>query len=206
MIKRVFPGATTPTHVKRKLYLSLVIPILTYCAPVWRPSLIKDITSIERLQRRPTKYIMFDFQLDYKSRLIALKLLPLMYRFEFIEVVFFFVQLQHCDSHFNILNYFSFSSSSTHSSSQNKLVHSPLTRSSARHTFSDCFPCLWNSLPPVDLSLSVLHFKKIVTKYFIDKLTVDFNPTNAHTLHTVFPCNICSCNPLPLPFSSLSLS
>ena len=77
MIKRVFPGATTPTHVKRKLYLSLVIPILTYCAPVWRPSLIKDITSLEKLQRRATKYIMFDFQLDYKSRLTALKLLPL---------------------------------------------------------------------------------------------------------------------------------
>ena len=75
MTKRVFPGATTPTHVKRKLYLSMVIPILTYCAPVWRPSLIKDITSLEKLQRRATKYIMFDFQLDYKSRLAVLKFL-----------------------------------------------------------------------------------------------------------------------------------
>ena len=204
MIKRVFPGATTPTHLKRKLYLSLVIPILTYCAPVWRPSLIKDITSLEKLQRRATKYIMFDFQLDYKSRLTALKLLPLMYRFEYIEVVFFFVQLQHRDSHFDILNYFSFSSSSTRNSSYNKLVHSSLTRSSARHTFFHRFPRLWNSLPPVNLSLSVSRFKKFVTKYFIHKLIVDFNPANAHTFHTVCPCNICSCNPLPSSFLSPS--
>ena len=28
MIKRVFPGATTPTNVKKKLYLSLVVPVV----------------------------------------------------------------------------------------------------------------------------------------------------------------------------------
>uniref|UniRef100_A0A1X7SY51 Uncharacterized protein n=1 Tax=Amphimedon queenslandica TaxID=400682 RepID=A0A1X7SY51_AMPQE len=75
MIKRVFPAATTPTVVKKKLYLSLVVPILTYCSPVWRPSLVKDFVLLEQLQRRATrsKYILFDYQSDYKSRLSSLK-------------------------------------------------------------------------------------------------------------------------------------
>ena len=153
---------------------------------------------------KATKYIMFDFQLDYKSRLVALKLLPLMYRLEYIEVVFFFVQLQHRDSHFDILNYFSFTSSSTRGSSHNKLIHSSLNRSAARHTFFHRFPRLWNSLPPVNLSLSVAHYKKVIVQYFTDKLINDFNPANAHTLHTVCPCNVCSCNSLPSNYLSPS--
>ena len=39
-IRRTFPASVTPTVVKKKLYLSLIIPIFTYCAPVWRPCLI----------------------------------------------------------------------------------------------------------------------------------------------------------------------
>ena len=172
-----------------------------YCAPVWRPSLIKDMNSLERLQGRATKYIMFDFQLDYKSRLVALKLLPLMYRHEYIDVVFFFM---HRDSHFDILNYFSFTSSSTRGSSHNKLIHFSLNRFAARHTFFHRFPRLWKSSPPVNLTLSVAHFKKVIVNYFTDKLINDFNPANAHTLRTVCPCNICSCNSLPSNYLSPS--
>uniref|UniRef100_A0A1X7ULM5 Uncharacterized protein n=1 Tax=Amphimedon queenslandica TaxID=400682 RepID=A0A1X7ULM5_AMPQE len=119
MIKRVFPAATTPTVVKKKLYLSLVVPILTHCSPVWRPSLVKDFVLLEQLQRRATKYILFDYQSDYKSRLSSLKLLPLMYRLECIKSVFFFVQFKHRDHSFDIFNYFSFSTCSTRSSAHN---------------------------------------------------------------------------------------
>ena len=105
MIKRVFPGATTATNVKKKLYLS---PVVIYGSPVWRPSLIRDIVSLEKLQRRATKYMLHDYQLDYKSRLCQLKLLPLMYQLEFIEVIFFITQLNCRSSSFNIPNYFSF--------------------------------------------------------------------------------------------------
>uniref|UniRef100_A0A1X7VGL1 Reverse transcriptase domain-containing protein n=1 Tax=Amphimedon queenslandica TaxID=400682 RepID=A0A1X7VGL1_AMPQE len=47
LLRRTFRAASTPTVVKKKLYLSLIIPIFTYCAPIWRPSLIKDIMDIE---------------------------------------------------------------------------------------------------------------------------------------------------------------
>ena len=113
---------------------------------------------------RPSKDVMFDFQLDYISRLTALKLLPLMYRFEYIEVVFFFVQLQHCDSHFDILNFFSFSSSFIRSSSHNKLVHSSLTRFSADICFSTAsLVCGTHYLQ------SISHYQSLTSKKTVTK-------------------------------------
>ena len=40
---------------------------------------MKDIVTLEKIQRRATKYIVSDPSLDYRGRLISLKLLPLMY-------------------------------------------------------------------------------------------------------------------------------
>uniref|UniRef100_A0A1X7TL42 Uncharacterized protein n=1 Tax=Amphimedon queenslandica TaxID=400682 RepID=A0A1X7TL42_AMPQE len=140
---------------------ALVLPILNYCSPVWRPSLIRDIISLERLQRRATKYILFDFQMDYKSRLETLELVPLMYYLERAELVFF-VQLNHSDPCFNVYDYFSFTSSSKCTrSSKYKLVHSTLSLTQARHTFFHRLPRLWNSLPPVDLSISINKYKSL---------------------------------------------
>lgn len=74
---------------KRQLYLSLVRSQLTYSSPVWRPHLIKDMISIERVQRRATKYnILGDYTSDYKSRLSSLHL-PLMYFLELCDILFF---------------------------------------------------------------------------------------------------------------------
>ena len=48
-------------HAKKLLYLSLVHPKLIYCSCVWPPHLIKDIVSLEKVQRRATKFILNDF-------------------------------------------------------------------------------------------------------------------------------------------------
>ena len=62
-----------------KLYISLIRSQLLYCTQIWRPHLMKDILIIERVQRRTTKYILNDFTSCYKTRLLKLNLLPLMY-------------------------------------------------------------------------------------------------------------------------------
>ena len=46
------------SQIKLHLYITLVRPHLTYCSQLWRPYLIKDILSFERIQRRATKYIL----------------------------------------------------------------------------------------------------------------------------------------------------
>ena len=78
------------TNVKRQLYLSLIRSHLTYCSQLWRPRLVKDIENLERIQRRATKYIVGNNQMDYKSRLrlLSVHLLPLMYWLELQDVMF----------------------------------------------------------------------------------------------------------------------
>ena len=71
-----------PEQAKRTLYLTLVRSTLLYWSPLWRPNLIKDILILERIQRHATKFILNDFSMDYKARLIDLKILSFTYIFE----------------------------------------------------------------------------------------------------------------------------
>ena len=66
-------------HIKKLMYISLVHSRLTYCSQVWRPMLIKDIVTLERVQRHATKFIVAASSVSYRDRLITLNLLPLMY-------------------------------------------------------------------------------------------------------------------------------
>ena len=88
LIRRTF-SHHIPVHIKKSLYTALVKSQLLYGSQVWRPSLIRDIKSLERIQRRATKYILNDFTSNYKERLVALNLLPLMYVFELHDIMFF---------------------------------------------------------------------------------------------------------------------
>ncbi len=73
MLRRTFTLHNSSS--RKNLYLSLVRSQLTYCSQVWRPSLIKHIELLERVQCRATKFILNDYELDYKSRLERLHLL-----------------------------------------------------------------------------------------------------------------------------------
>ena len=68
-------------EAKKHLYISLLRSQLMYCSQIWRPQLIRDITALERVQHRATKYILNDY-ISYKSRLLQLNLLPLVYIYE----------------------------------------------------------------------------------------------------------------------------
>ena len=93
LIRRTLPPLAS-TSLKRQLYLSLVRSHLTYCSQLWRPILIKDIINLERIQRRATKYLLSNNQIDYKSRLTSLHLLPLMHWLELQDVMFLVKCLQ----------------------------------------------------------------------------------------------------------------
>ena len=53
-------GHDSPDSVKRQLYLSHVMSVLEYCSPVWSPYLVTKIASLEKVQRRATKFILND--------------------------------------------------------------------------------------------------------------------------------------------------
>ena len=104
LIRRSFSG-TLPSTTKRKLYLSLVCSQLSYGSQIWRPNLLKDFSALERIQRRATKYILHDFNSDYRERLLSLKLLPLMMQFELLDILFFIRCLKHSPKEFPILTF-----------------------------------------------------------------------------------------------------
>ena len=46
---------------------------------------------LERIQQQASKFILDDYTMDYKTRLIELKLLPLMYLFELLDIIYYFL-------------------------------------------------------------------------------------------------------------------
>ena len=45
----------------KQLYISLVHSQLVCCSPLWRPQLLKDIFTLERIQHRATKFILNNY-------------------------------------------------------------------------------------------------------------------------------------------------
>ena len=76
LLHRTFCSSNNTT-TKKTLYISLVRSQFLYGSQIWRPLLLKDVNAIESLQRRATKYILNDYESDYRSRLIKLHILPL---------------------------------------------------------------------------------------------------------------------------------
>ena len=72
LIRCSFSTGHSP-QAKKILYLYLVHSQLTYCSQIWHPHLLKKI----QRRARENKYILNDFTSDYRSRLIALKILQL---------------------------------------------------------------------------------------------------------------------------------
>ena len=72
-------------HTKLILYTLLIRTLLTYCSQVWHPHLLKDIQTLERVQRCSTKFILNDYHSNYKDRLISFELLPLTLRLELLD-------------------------------------------------------------------------------------------------------------------------
>ena len=194
LIKRTF-SISSPTSVKKQLYQSLVLPILTYCSTVWRPFLLKDITILEKVQKRATKYIVNDSSLNYKDRLSKLQMLPLMFYLEIADIIFTVSSIKHPSDHFDIKQFISFSTSNTRSSALYKLKHRLTNNNISRHSFFNRIPRLWNSLPPIDPSISVRTIKRLIIIHLTSHFTTHFDPHNTCTFHYLCPCNSCSLIP-----------
>ena len=138
LIRCSFSTGHSP-QAKKILYLSQVHSQLTYCSQIWRPHLLKNI------QRRENKYILNDFTSDYRSHLIALKILPLMMQLEIYVVMFFIWSLKGPTDVFNIYDHVTFHAGSTHSTHL-KLKHVLSRTNCARHFYFNRMPRLCGTL------------------------------------------------------------
>ena len=194
LLRRTFKSVGS-VEAKKALYMTLVRTQVLYCSQVWRPYLIKDIVLLEKIQRRATKFILADYVSDYKSRLVALGLLPLMAEMEMGDVMFYFRNLKAPGDHFNVNHFLQFSSKPTRSGSKGRLEHTRSTTTQARNSFFNRLPRLWNSLPPQDLDVSVTTFKRKLREVFVSNFIRNFNPSIPCTFHLVCPCHRCSHTP-----------
>ena len=66
---------------------------------------------LERIQRQATKWILNDYQLSYRCRLMSLHLLPLIYIYELNDIIFSIKSYKQPwpSLHFNINEYIKFS-------------------------------------------------------------------------------------------------
>ena len=165
LLRRTFPKVDC-VQAKKALYLSLVRSKLTYCSPIWRPHFLKDIQSIENVQRRATKFITNDYSSDYKYRLICLQILPLMMQFELNDVMFFVSSIRNPTKSFNILQYVNFSGNFTRASVNYKLVHHMSRTNKVKHFYFHRLPSLWNSLPTINLDQSLRFIKFKLRQFF----------------------------------------
>ena len=78
VIRKSFPRIPETTFIQ--LYKGLVRPHLEYASSVWSPYLVKDITKIDNVQRRATKWLPSTKNLPYEVRLRKLGLPTLKYR------------------------------------------------------------------------------------------------------------------------------
>jgi ribonucleases P/MRP protein subunit RPP40 len=75
MLKRTFKFWNC--KIFKQLYTAMVRPHLEYCSAVWNPHLKKDISKLERVQRRATKLVPYIRDLPYEERLKKLDILSL---------------------------------------------------------------------------------------------------------------------------------
>ena len=91
---------------------------------------------------------------------MTLQILPLMMVFEMMDILFFVSCLKYPSSHFNILQFVTFTTSSTRSSGCGTLEHYLPKTNRERHFYFHRLPCLWNSIPVVNIQDSLKSIKR----------------------------------------------
>jgi len=166
LLHRVFKNSHTP-QVRKSLYISLVRAKLLYCSPLWKPYLLKDIELLQGVQWQATKFILSDYSLDYRTRLIKIGILPLLYVYEIADILFFIKSLKQPSDKFNILDHVTFTTGTTRSAGV-KLYPKTASTNYIMNTYFYRLPCLWNSLPIIDLSQPVNVTKSKLKKKFME--------------------------------------
>ena len=184
--------STNNVPTKKRLYISLVRSQLLYGSQIWRPLQLKDMKPIESLQCRATKYILNDYTLDYRSRLIKLQLLPLSMLLE-LNICFFVKSLKLIsDNSFDITKYIKFSHNQTRSRSYKKLVQPLVKKNTNNSTLTDYHIYRTHSLQSTLVSLSQ---QKKINRYLLEFILSQLQYRQQSTYYCKCPCPSCFTHP-----------
>ena len=125
--------------------------------------------------------------LNYKCRLSRLNMLPLMYMYDYYDIIFFIKLFKYPSNHFDISQYVIFSYSNTRSTSHIKLHHKYSTNNLLRNSYICRLPRIWNALPPMDLSKPFTMLKSSIIETLWNHFMINFNSEDPCTYHIVCP-------------------
>lgn len=154
------------------LYTSLVRSYFCYASQVWAPqSIIQDLKLVEKTQRRATKFICKSNTLSYKDRLLQLKLLPINYWLEYLDLVFFF-KCMSGDINLNIHNYIQYCNSKSRRGSSGIYLNTPPFKTCLfRDSFFNRLANLWNAIRDnIKSQASISSFKNNLKNFFFERL------------------------------------
>ena len=197
LLRRTCPMLTN-CDARRTLYLSLVKSQLSYATEIWSPYQSVNKISLEKLQRRATRWILQVKKGDiiYKDRLLTLNLLPLTYDREIKDLTFFF-KLLHGYYDLNVSDYVSFVSHCRTRNCENPslMLKVPSCKTSTfQSSFFNRIVPLWNCVckaaSPADLR-SLIMFKSFLSRTYLHLTTTifDVDMTCTWSLHRTCSCH-----------------
>ena len=126
-----------------------------------------------------------------------------MYLYELLDVLFYVKCLKFPDPSFAVEKFIPFSSP-TRSGSAAKLAHKHSSNSSSHHFYFCRLVRIWNSLPPIDLTLSFSTTKQVIKRHFWTIFISPFDPSSLCIIHVVCPCSNCSRFPINVHLTNIS--
>jgi len=200
-------GYDAPPKAKKMAYISMVRSLLEYGSVLWNPTDKESMQQVEKVQRQATNFITNNVHRtvpgykDYKTRLLETGLLPLSYRREIGDLIFF-CRSYNGDIAFDIKNYINFptrgTGAITRGVEQSITLPVPRTKSTtAAHFYPTRIARLWNSLPP-ELRRSLKHLtngltiKQHLSPLLKNELTNRFDPEDTCSWIHFCHCRRCS--------------
>ena len=181
-------------------YLALVRPRLGYATQVWSPQSIELIRKVEQIQRRATKFVLglpFRCNQSYSNRLIHLKLLPICYWHELLDLVFFKIVTGAVRVNPSITPQVLITRTTRSNSSPDVTHYVPrkCKTSTFQRSFLDRTIRTWNCLAKhlkLSPNLTMNQFKSVLYKYYLESLS-------SHSTQTSPALGRQSVHPVTLP-------
>ena len=126
-----------------------------------------------------------------KTKSLVHKMRIVKHWLELNDILYLVKALKFPSDNMPILQYISFTNSNTRSSGLNKLKHNYCRTSLSRHFYFNRIVRLWNKLPSIDLSNSILSIKHHLVTHLWNHFHTHFDPSNTCTLHFLCPCSLC---------------
>jgi hypothetical protein len=151
-----------------------VLPIVSYCSPVWSPYKLSDILHLESVQRAFTKRLLNFEEMSYGKRLSLLNLETLEKRRLYADLILCFkLVLGFCNR--PLRNYgIRIAENRKYTRGHDfKLVFDHCRIDARLHFFGPRVATIWNSLPAEIVNMpSVICFKNAITKFDFSKFLV----------------------------------